>query len=79
MEQMHYRENKMNGRRGKQGMKRDEEAVCGDFKGEEGRGKEKEKERSRRISDGEACSTVCLRAFQPAAVKRGDLSEATSF
>lgn len=36
VEQMHYREIKMNGRRGKQGMKRDEEAVCRDFKGEEG-------------------------------------------
>lgn len=34
---MHYtQENKMNGRRGKQGMKRDEETVCRDFRGEEG-------------------------------------------
>lgn len=33
---MHYKETKTNGRYGKQGMKRDEEAVCGDFKGEEG-------------------------------------------
>lgn len=28
--------NKMNGRQRKQGMKRDEETVCRDFKGEEG-------------------------------------------
>lgn len=35
-EQMLRRENKMNGKRGKQGMKRDEEPVCRDFKGEEG-------------------------------------------
>ena len=36
VEQMHYRGNMMNERRGKQGMKRDEEGVCRDFKGEEG-------------------------------------------
>lgn len=36
VEQMHYRENKMNGRNRKQGMKRDEETVCRDLKGEEG-------------------------------------------
>lgn len=36
MGQIHYRENKMNGRRVKQRIKRDEETVCWDFKGEEG-------------------------------------------
>lgn len=41
--------NKMNGRQGKQGMKRDEETVCGDFKGEEGWGKEMEKEKSKEL------------------------------
>lgn len=43
---MHYRENKMNGRRRNGGgMKRDEETVCWDFKGEERWRKTAEKER----------------------------------
>lgn len=53
---------------GSSGMKRDEETVCRDFKGEEGWRQAAEK---RRISDRGACSTVCLGAFQPTAVKRG--------
>lgn len=69
---MHYKENKTNGRCGKQGMKRDEEAVCGDFKGEEGWREAMESEREEwRINEGEARRAVCLRVFQPTAVKRG--------
>lgn len=57
---MHYGANKTNGRRGKQRMRRDEELVCGDSRGEEGVSDDDGGRGKRRISDGEACGTVCL-------------------
>lgn len=66
------------GGEGKQGMKRDEETVCRDFKGEEGWGKAAEKERSEElvIERLAAQSVSGLFSRRP---WRGDLSGATSF
>lgn len=73
-EQMHYRENKMNGRQRKQGMKRDEETVCRDLKGEEGWRKAMEKEL---VIERLAAQSVS-RLFSRWPWRR-DLSGATSF
>lgn len=57
------------GRQGMQGMKRDEETVCRDLKGEEGWGKAMENGWIEELVNERLA--VCLRAFQPTPVKRG--------
>lgn len=73
------KQSKMNGE-ARVGMKRDEERVCGDFKGEAGWKGGRERERGEELVMERLAAQFCLRAFQPTAVKRGgDLSGATSF
>lgn len=67
------------GGKGSKGMKRDEETVCWDFKGEEGAREGDGEREERRISDGEARSAVCLRAFQPGAAEREREGEREGF
>lgn len=55
----------------KQGMKKDEQIVFRDFKGEEGWGKSGSEREKWRIGDRKDCSTVCPQAFQATAMKRG--------